>query len=212
MVDICPTITVENADDYRKQMERIEIFAPRIHVDVADGNFAPRKLINLDQIWWHGNRTIDLHVMYQQPSEYADIILALKPQLVIVHAEADGDFIGFADALHSHGIEVGVALLPETPAEILEPAIHVVDHVLIFSGKLGHYGGHTDLKLLDKVGILKSMKPQLEIGWDGGIDDQNIAALVQGGVDVLNVGGFIQGSNEPQRAYATLKYITDTGA
>lgn len=205
MIDICPTITAENADEYKKQMEMVEPFAGRIHVDVSDGKFAPRKLIELDQIWWRGDRTIDLHVMYQWPTIRREVILALSPRLVIVHAEAEGNFAGFASILHARGVEVGVALLPKTPAKVIEPALDFVDHVLIFSGNLGYQGGSkADLGLLEKAKELKQLKPALEIGWDGGVNDKNIAEIAAAGVEVINVGGFIQKAKDPLAAYATL--------
>ncbi len=52
--------------------------------------------------------------------------------------------------------------------------------------------------------MLRKLKPELEIGWDGGVNDTNAAILVQSGVDVLNVGGFIQKSKDPQAAYNKL--------
>lgn len=203
---ICPTITAETAEEYRAQLERIESFATRIHVDVADGQLAPRKLLPFDQIWWRGNRTIDLHVMYQRPLEHAEIILALKPRLVIVHAEAEGNFLNFAKRLHEHGIEAGIALLPRTAVETIEPALEWIDHVLIFSGNLGYQGGsEADLTLLNKVSRLRVLKPTLEIGWDGGINDHNARQLADAGVDVLNVGAFIQQANDPAAAYHQLQ-------
>jgi ribulose-phosphate 3-epimerase len=208
MVTICPTITVETPEDYRKQMELLEPFANRLHIDLADGDFAPRKLLGFDKIWWRGNRTIDVHIMYRYPIDHAEIILALNPRLVVIHAEAEGNFVNFADHLHSHGIEVGVAILPETRVDALEPVIGSIDHVLIFSGNLGYQGGSTaDLSLLKKAIAVRRLKPTVEIGWDGGVNDQNAKEIAAAGVDVLNVGGFIQHAVDPAAAYATLKAL-----
>ncbi len=208
MVTICPTVTVETADDYRKQIELLEPFANRFHIDMADGDFAPRKLLGFDQIWWRGNRTVDLHVMYRYPIDHAEIILALNPRLVVVHAEAEGNFINFAAHLHQHGIEVGVALLPQTRVDILEPVISSIDHVLIFSGNLGYQGGSAaDLDLLRKVVAVRRLKPAIEIGWDGGVNADNAKQIADAGVDVLNVGGFIHHAPNPAEAYATLKAL-----
>ena len=88
-----------------------------------------------------------------------------------------------------------------------------IDHVLIFSGNLGSYGGHANLDLLHTVRYLKNHKPGLEIGWDGGINSQNVAQLVFGGVDVLNVGAFIQNAENPEKAYLALDRIaSETGS
>jgi ribulose-phosphate 3-epimerase len=204
MVSIAPTITAENAHVYRTQIERIAPFATRIHIDVSDGVLAPTKLLELDKIWWPGGVRADLHVMLENPFAHVELYRALGPQMVIVHAEARGDFIAFAELMHHHGIETGVALLQSTNVETILPAIDLIDHVLIFSGKLGYFGGTADLELLSKVAQLRSAKPSLEIGWDGGINDGNARALADGGIDVLNVGGFIQRSAQPELAYQKL--------
>jgi ribulose-phosphate 3-epimerase len=208
MVTICPTVTAETPDEYMQQMQRVEPFATRIHVDITDGDFAPRKLVNFDQVWWRGNRTIDLHVMHRYPLDHREIILAMQPRLVIVHAEAEGNLMGFLDLMHRHGIEVGLALLQRTKVEDVAPALAAIDHLLIFSGNLGYQGGsEADLDLLSKVQKAKDANPRLEIGWDGGVNDSNIKALVDGGVEVISVGGFIQHSDDPAAAYAKLKSI-----
>lgn len=201
---ICPTVTARDANEYRRQIERIVKFATRVHIDVADGIFTPVKLLSVDQVWWPGGVRADLHVMSQRPFEYYRTYLSLAPQMVIVHAESEGRFVPFAELMHRHGIEVGVALKPETPVELIRPALDWIDHVLIFSGNLGHFGGQADLALLDKVQILRRHKPQLEIGWDGGINNTNAQSLARGGIDVLNVGGFIHHAADPRQAYGML--------
>ena len=66
--------------------------------------------------------------------------------------------------------------------------------------------GVADLNLLEKVRKLKQLKPQLEIGWDGGANDQNARALAEGGVDVLNCGGYLHGDN-PAEAYQIMQKL-----
>jgi len=201
---ITPSVTARDAGEYKNQMTRISRFATRVHIDVADGVFTPVKLLSVQDVWWPGGVRADLHVMYQKPFVHYKTYLSLAPQMVIVHAEAEGSFIPFAEMMHRHGIEVGVALKPETPVELIRPALDWIDHVLIFSGNLGHFGGSADLSLLDKAALLRRLKPQLEIGWDGGINNNNVRSLAMGGVEVLNVGGYIQHASDPRMAYGTL--------
>lgn len=203
-VSICPTITTDNLDTYTKQVELTLTYAHRIHIDLADGIFTQNQLMDTENVWWPGGVRADLHVMYQRPFDYMQALIALRPQLIIVHAESEGDFLAFAAECHKYGIEVGVALLPETPVEAIVPALESIDHVLIFSGHLGHFGGHADMSLLGKVQQLRQLKPQVEIGWDGGINDTNARALALGGVDVLNAGGYLHGSMAPKTAYLKL--------
>lgn len=202
---ICPTVTTDDNDVYRQQIEQSATYATRIHIDVADGIFT-RKLTSIEDVWWPAGMRADLHIMFQEPFQHIPAILALKPQLVIVHAEADGDYMAFAREMHRHGIEAGVSLLQKTPVTAIIPALELVDHVLIFSGDLGHFGGEADLSLLDKVKQLKQLKPQLEIGWDGGANDTNAKQLADGGIDVINCGGYLHG-DDPVAAYKKLMDI-----
>src|SRR5258708_5855254 len=122
MAVVAPTVTATDAHIYREQMERITPFASRIHVDMADGTVA-RKLVDPVQMWWPDGVTVDLHMMVDEPLKYLDVVLNLRPSLAIVQAEAKGDFVAFATQMREVGIKVGVALLPPTKAELLEPAL-----------------------------------------------------------------------------------------
>ena len=207
---ICPTITAYTEEDYKAQIEKIVHLAQRIQIDLTDGIFTKEKTITPEQAWWPVGFKADFHLMYKNPLPAIQTILQHQPSLVIVHAEADGDFPTMADLCHQQQVQVGLALLQDTPAEKILPALGHVEHVLIFSGNLGYQGGsHADFNLLQKIQVLKQHKPELEIGWDGGVNDQNVAELINGGVDVLNVGGYIQKAEDPARAYAALQRIAD---
>jgi len=204
--DICPTITAGNPHDYRAQMERIAPFTKRVHIDLSDGVFAPSKLLDINEIWWPGGMLADLHIMYQNPLDILRSVIALRPQLIIVQAEADGSYMDLVKTVKAHGIEVGLALLPQTDIEVIKGALSETDHVLVFSGNLGFQGGsEADLALLSKVSAIRALKPTIEIGWDGGVNLSNAKALVDGGVDVLNVGSFIQEADNPGTSYWSLK-------
>ncbi len=204
MAVICPTVTTDDPHVYRQQVEKVAAFANRIHIDLADGILAPIKLLSIDKLWIPDDLIVDIHLMYQDPASVVDKIIELKPNLLVFHAEADGNFAEIASKLQSAGVKVGLALLASTEVDTIKDVICSVDHVLVFSGNLGYFGGTADLELLDKVSDLKQLKPELEVGWDGGINDYNAKGLTQGGVDVLNVGGYIQKSEYPEKAYATL--------
>lgn len=206
---ICPTVTVttDDVDEYRRQMERIAPFATRVHIDLMDGEFAPTTSVTPDEVWWPGGMRADLHVMHKRPFDHGELFLDLMPQLIIVHAEAEGDFISFAEEAHNRGIEVGVALLPQSSPELIRDVFDLIDHVLIFSGNLGHFGGQADLRMLTKIKHIKKVAPRIELGWDGGVNEHSAKALSMSGVDVLNVGGFIQRSADPRVAYETLQKL-----
>lgn len=206
---ICPSILAPTPEQFRKQIEAVAGFAHRIQIDLTDGAFAKHLTVRPEAAWWPAGVKADIHLMYKDPTKVLDKVLAHRPHMVIIHAEAEGDFDNFRQTCRRRGVKVGVALLPRTSPHVLLPALPHIDHVLIFSGDLGSYGGHADLDLMHKVAYLKNQKPSLEIGWDGGVNQQNISQLAFGGVDVFDVGGFIQEAENPERAYKALERIAD---
>jgi len=206
---ICPTVLAADGESYKRQMGRIAHFGHRIQIDLTDGEFAKTTTIKPDEIWWPVGFKADIHLMYQEPMSAMKATVAKDPHLIIVHAEAGGNFGELAQYCHDRQVQVGVALLPATSPELIVKELPYIDHVLIFSGDLGSFGGHADLSLLEKVSFLKQHKPELEVGWDGGVNQQNVSELIFGGVDVLNVGGFIQNSEDPEKAYNSLARIAE---
>lgn len=197
---ICPTVTAYSEAEYKRQVEFVSNLAKRIHIDYMDGILAPTVSQTVHESWWPKQNKADLHIMYKYPMKVLKDVLDHHPNLVIVHAEAD-HVSSFVHELHEHRLKVGIALLPNTPAEIVHHFINVIDHVLVFSGNLGHHGGRADLALLDKVRVIKQIRPDIEIGWDGGINEDNIVALKQAGVTVFNVGSTIHASKTPKSTY-----------
>jgi len=204
---IVPTIDTPSLDEYHQQIAKVADFAVRLHIDAADGIMTPMELVPVADIWWPGGVRADVHMMYKNPMGHLPALIALGPQLVIMHAEAEGDFEAASRTLRAHGIEAGVALMPQTPVEYIAEGLDWIDHVLIYSGSLGTFGGNADLSLLAKARQLKNLKPQLELGWDGGVNDRNAMELVRGGIDVLNTGGFIHKAHDARAAYATLEQV-----
>lgn len=210
MAVICPAILASNKEEYTEQVHNIVHVANRIQIDLTDGLFAPSKTVSADEAWWPAGFKADIHLMYKNPLPALTKLLPHKPNLVIIHAESEGNFDQIISICHNHSVKVGIALLAQTAAETILPVLGDIQHAMIFSGNLGYQGGaHADLSLLDKVTILKQHKHELEIGWDGGINDQNVSQLVSGGVDVLNVGGYIQKANDPVKAFQSLQRIAD---
>lgn len=200
---ICPTVLAQNEADFAVQFERLEPFARRVQIDLGDGEFTTTT-VPPEKVWWPQGVVADIHLMYKRPLEHIETLVSLAPSLVIIHAEAEGDLVGMLQHLQTCGISPGVALLQDTPVSKVEQLLAVADHALIFSGSLGSFGGKADLALLEKVEQIRTIRPDIEIGWDGGANEENAVRLVMGGIDVINVGGAIQRADDPQAAYDTL--------
>ena len=204
MSTIAPALLAETADDYKAMVERIHPFAKRVHIDICDGEFAPTFTVGAAQVWWPQEWMVDIHAMVARPSEHLETLISLKPHLIIFHAETQEDIVPILQHVKQFGIKAGIALLRSTVPSTVAPAIQAADHVMIFSGELGKYGGTASLMQLEKVRLIRMIRQDIEIGWDGGANVENAYSLSQGGVDVLNVGGAIAKAEDPQAVYNAL--------
>ena len=102
------------------------------------------------------------------------------------------------------GWETDLHMMVAKPSECLETIfklmpsyIEAADHVLVFAGKLGVQGGTADLLQMEKIALIRNIKPELEIGWDGGANMSNIRALAHVDLDVINVGSALANADDP---------------
>ena len=201
---IAPCIMAETPEEYKAMIERLHPFAERVHIDISDGEFAPAFLLGEAQIWWPKEWIVDIHAMVARPAEHLLALIALKPHLITFHVETGVNLLPIMEQVKAAGIKAGIALLKPTVPSTVSAMVQAADHVMIFSGDLGHYGGSASMMQLEKVRLIKAINPNVEIGWDGGVSSDNAYTLTQGGVDVLNVGGAIAKADDPATAYATL--------
>jgi len=204
MADIAPCITVESNEEYKAAVERLHPFAKRVHIDLMDGEFAPTFSVGVDKFWWPKEWDVDIHAMVARPSEYVNQLIQLKPKSIIFHAEVQEDLVPILQKIKAAGIRAGVGLLKPTVPSTVQQYIQAADHVMVFCGDLGHYGGKADLMQLEKVRLIRGIKGDLEIGWDGGAAVENVFSLSQGGVDVINAGGAINKASDPGGVYSKM--------
>jgi ribulose-phosphate 3-epimerase len=201
---IAPAVLAESADEYKLQIERVHTFAERVHIDISDGEFAPTFTLSAAQVWWPQDWIVDIHAMVARPSDHLETLISLKPNMIIFHVEIQEDIVPILQQVKKAGIKAGIGLQRSTVPSTVKAAIEIADHVMIFSGDLGKYGGTASLMQLEKVRLIRAIRQDVEIGWDGGVNIENAYSLAQGGVDVLNVGRTIASAADPKSVYATL--------
>src|SRR5438105_5950518 len=105
MAIICPAILAADEGQYRDQITKVAHFAHRIQIDLTDGQFVDSKTIEPEQAWWPAGVIADFHLMYKNPLSAAQEVIKHLPNLIIVHAEAEGDFNAVAEFCKRHQIK-----------------------------------------------------------------------------------------------------------
>ena len=106
----------------------------------------------------------------------------------------------------------GVALNPHTPISALEDIINDVNLVLIMSVNPGFGGQKFIERSLHRISELREMigrnKSEALIEVDGGVNQDNIAAIVKAGADAVVAGNAVFKSEDPERTIQNLKKLS----
>lgn len=206
MAEVVPTTgPALDGADYAVRLKKLESFTQRLHIDIGDGVFSPVKTIGLAQVYGLQDTKSDLHLMLVRPQDQLETVISLSPSLVIIHAESQANHENFFSELRPFGIQCGLALLPETAVTDVASLIPGLDHLLIFTGTLGHDAGEFHANCLAKITEAKKINPDLEVGVDGGIDLNTAQLASKAGADVINSGSFIRDAQRPKLAYQELQ-------
>jgi ribulose-phosphate 3-epimerase len=108
---------------------------------------------------------------------------------------------------HSLGVNVGLAVNPETAIATVQPLVDRVDSVLLMAVHPGFYGSQFLPEVMDKVTELRQVRPSLEIGIDGGVKESNITRIARSGVDVIYVGSAVFLQPNPGESYLRLQAL-----
>lgn len=209
MASVAPTINATTPEDYARRINNVKKFAKRLHIDVGDGVFTDVKTVGLSQVYDIDGVPFDLHLMMTHPESQIEHICSLQPQLVIVHYEAPFDREAFFKELRSMDIRVGLAINVETTIEQVRDVLPTIDHLVVFTGKLGHNGGEFRADCLEKIGQARAINSDLEIAVDGGVNQETGRLAVEAGANLLDVGSFIHDAEDPEIAYVAVEAIAE---
>ena len=207
MPEIIPAILTDSSLKLKELVRKIEPYAQRVHIDIADGEFVPNKTVNgYDDIMQiETSLKFDVHLMVKLPELPMKEWLLTHADRVIFHIEAVADFEKMIGNLHTSGKKAGVAINPETSITDLEPLLMQIDFVQFMTVHPGFQGGKFALEVVDKIASFHAKYPDIMIMADGGITPETVPALVGAGVSELVSGSYIIRSENFEEAINKLK-------
>jgi ribulose-phosphate 3-epimerase len=186
------------------ELERIAPYADLLHIDVADGVFAPAFLFFPDlvaAIRVRSGRPIHVHLMVddavllQQAEQFAEA----GADLISVHAE-NANAAEAIRLITARGLLAGTVLRVETPVEAAAPLLAEVSMVTLLGTALGVKGQGLSETAPGRIAAMRRMVASQPPGRrrivaaDGGIRDTTVPKLVAAGAETVVLGSLAFGA------------------
>jgi ribulose-phosphate 3-epimerase len=206
---LAPSLLSADFGNLREEAKQIEALASYFHIDVMDGHFVPNLTIGppaVNSLRKGLHRPLDVHLMIDHPATYAPRFEVTSNDFIVFHIESKDDPRQTVEVVRKTGAQVGISLRPGTPLDTIFPYLDRVGLVLIMSVEPG-FGGQAFMpEALDRIRTLRQRigdRP-IEIAVDGGIDVDNVRAVVEAGASIVVAGSAIFGKTDRLAAMRAL--------
>lgn len=216
MVKVAPSVLAADLSRLGEEVSRVEqAGADMIHVDIADGHFAPNITFGSPIIKAIRKNTylpLDLHLMIYKPEKHVERFLDLGGDIISVHFEACNtvSLKKIIQKVRDYGGKIGVALKPETELSAgITKLLDQLDMIVLMSVPPGFSGQKFDPSAIPKISKLKAALRkkglQVDLEVDGGINMRNAPLVIKAGATVIVAGASIFRAPNIRNAIRKLK-------
>lgn len=193
MIEVIPAIIAQDFQEIKKKIVSVDGLVNWVQIDIIDGLFAPTNTWESfqDLLELEGKTKVEVHLMVEQPEHYLADWMRVADR-VIVHFESTEHLPEIVTQFENVPVNLGVALLLETPLEKLHPFKGKISFIQLLGIKnIGRQGEKFEARCLDRIHALRSTWPDVTISVDGGITLDNAEKILEAGADNLVIGSAI---------------------
>jgi ribulose-phosphate 3-epimerase len=187
------------------EMARIADHADVLHVDVADGHFAPALLFFPDlvaSLRKTSKAPIHVHLMVadgvllEQINQFADA----GSDLISLHVENGTEAGAALDLLEKRGVAAGMVLKVDTPIEAIAPYLPRLRFVTLLGTAIGVKGQGLNAAAATRLRSVRALiaglanPARIVLAADGGIRDNTVPLLREAGAEAVVLGSLAFGA------------------
>ncbi|OGZ52888.1 MAG: hypothetical protein A3B25_03690 [Candidatus Ryanbacteria bacterium RIFCSPLOWO2_01_FULL_48_26] len=215
-MNVIPVLNCLDEESLGQRLGKATTFLPPggwIHLDISDGKFTPEKTWNDPAAWqrlagqygWN----LEVHLMVEKPEDAVRAWFEAGAKRAVVHVEAItpetcATILGIATQYRA---EIVLSSGPATPFEVLRPYLHDVSYFQVLAVYPGPSGQKFLPLVLEKIKLLRALRPNAKIEVDGGINPQTAAQCKEAGADSVVAASYIFWGSEPKQAYEELRAV-----
>lgn len=167
-----------------------------LHVDVMDNHYVPNLTFGpliCEALHRHLPAAfLDVHLMVQPVAKLIERFSQAGACQISFHPEASQDVASDLQMIRQFGCKAGLAINPATPLSRIEHHWPNLDFLLLMSVHPGFAAQRFIPEVLAKISAakhtIKQKKYPIQIGVDGGVNQETITHVAQAGADVFIVG------------------------
>ena len=202
---VVPAILTDDFKTLETMVHKAESFTDYVQFDIMDGQFVPSRSITCEHLaGLNAKLAWDAHLMVLHPEDYLEGFFNAGARRITFHFEATETPQLVISEIREFGLEVVLAINPETPLSAFSHLTELVDGVLFLAVHPGFYASKFIPEVLEKISEFGKTQPDVDIGIDGGIKEDNIVQVAKSGAAHICVGSAIFLQADPGASFRHL--------
>jgi ribulose-phosphate 3-epimerase len=198
-----------------EQVKAVEPYADSIHVDIMDAHFVPPLTVGpvvVESVRPITDLPLHCHLMVSRPRDLFEDLARAGTNMVNPHYEVVFEPQETASHARELGMQVGMAVNPETRVEVLFPYLDLLDNVIVMTlSRTGWAGQPFEESNLPKIETVRKEIDrrglQVDVEVDGGINEESAGRCLAAGATVLAAASSIFKAADPAAAAQRLRGV-----
>lgn len=189
----------------RDDLQRVEPFVDVLHIDVADGHFAPAMLFFPDLVQAvrkisakpiHVHLMVADQILLSQIEQFCDS----GSDLISIHLENSAVATEAFALLQNRNVAAGMVLRVETPVEKVAPFVSQLRFLTLLGTAIGVKGQGLNERAPQRLGVAKKLitdcdaQHRIVLAADGGIRENTVPLLRAAGAETVVLGSLAFGA------------------
>lgn len=207
MIQVIPAIIAKDFEELKEEIKKVESYVNWVQFDVMDGKFVNNSTWDnsADLKELKTNLKLEAHLLIKNPELVIDDWIDSGVARIIFHYSSTEKHQEIIEKVKKAGLEIGLALNPETSIQVVDAFIKQLDLILVMTVNPGWSGQDFLQENLSKVEQLRDKYQEIDIEIDGGVNLETAPRIIKAGANILAVGSAILKSENIEKTINDLK-------